>query len=238
MTEPDRLLVPAERLRHEHDPAGFAFECTEDLVPLTEFIGQDRALRALAFGLGVDKAGYNIFVTGLTGTGKATALLEYIRRAVQEKQQAGALNQPDDWCYVYNFDEPDRPLAIQLPAGTGRQLQRHLEELLSSARTNLALVFTSDQYDRMRRAIIERGQAEGQPLMDAAQKQAEQAGFVLSFWQGGVNLVPMVQGRPMKPEEYAALSPDARREIALFFDESDLHTYQRDVDRWVFEDPA
>ncbi len=82
--------VSVEQLRREQDAGVFQFDCTDELVPLTEFIGQDRALRSLQFGLGVEKPGYNIFVTGLTGTGKSTAILEHIQRAVEEKRTAEA----------------------------------------------------------------------------------------------------------------------------------------------------
>src|SRR3989449_11050723 len=128
---PESLRVSLEQLHHAQDPAAFGFECTDELVPLTEFIGQDRALRSLQFGLGVDKPGYNIFVTGLTGTGKATAILEHIQKAVAEQRTAAEPGRPDDWCYVYNFDEPDRPNAIRLPPGTARSLREQLDELLS-----------------------------------------------------------------------------------------------------------
>jgi hypothetical protein len=87
VTDPNTLRVPPEQLRRAHDPGAFRFECTEDLAPLTAFVGQDRALRALQFGLNIDKTGYNIFVTGLTGTGKATAIQEYIQRELELRPQ-------------------------------------------------------------------------------------------------------------------------------------------------------
>ena len=118
------LRVPPEELRLAHDPATFTFECTDELTPLSEFVGQDRAMRSLQFGLGLEKPGYNIFVTGLTGTGKATAILEYIQRKVEERRKAGELRVADDWCYVYNFDDPDQPNAIRLPPGDGSDAAR------------------------------------------------------------------------------------------------------------------
>ena len=76
-------------------------------------------MRSLQFGLGVEKPGYNIFVTGLTGTGKSTAILEHIQRAVEEKRTADHARLPSDWCYVYNFDDPDRPRSLSSAAGRG-----------------------------------------------------------------------------------------------------------------------
>ncbi len=213
MVDHDSLRVPVEQLRREQDPTDFQFECTDELVPLSEFIGQDRGLRALQFGLGLDKPGYNIFVTGLAGTGKATAILEYIRREVEQRRTAEHEKLPRDWCYVHNFDDPDRPNALSLPAGAGRQLRDHLEKLLSSVRANLTRAFTSEEYGNRRREILEKGQAEAQPLLDQATQQAEKAGFTLRFTPTGAVLIPSVEGRPMTPDEFAALTADRRREI-------------------------
>jgi predicted ATP-dependent protease len=209
----DRFRVPVKDLRRIEDPAAFDFQCTEDLTPLTELIGQARAARALEFGLEIEKDGYNIFVTGLTGTGKTTAILEYVRRKVEERRQRGEAKAPDDWCYVYNFKEPDRPNAIRMGAGHGRQLHGQLEELLEIVRDNVNRTFASEEYETQRRNIIEAGQAEAQQLMDAAQREAAEAGFVLSFSPLGVNIVPQRDGRPMPPEQFSELSAQERADI-------------------------
>jgi Cdc6-like AAA superfamily ATPase len=109
----DARLVPVGygRLR----PGSLGFECTEDVAPLTDFVGQNRAVRSLEFGLGMQRAGYNIFVTGLTGTGRTAAILEYIRRQVEKRRESGN-HVIHDWCYVHNFDDPDRPNAIAMTA--------------------------------------------------------------------------------------------------------------------------
>jgi len=210
----DSLRIPVEKLRREQDPNAFQFDCTDELVPLVEFIGQERALRSLQFGLGVDKSGYNIFVTGLTGTGKTTAILEHIQRAVEQKRAAlAAGDAPSDWCYLFNFEDPDRPRAVRMPPGAGKDLRHQLDELLSSVRRSLTNAFTSEEYNQRRREILEKGQQEAQPLIDQAEKQAEEAGFVLRFSPTGVNLIPMADGRPMSAEEFTALDASHRHEI-------------------------
>jgi len=213
VVDPGRFRLAPEDLRLTADPAGFQFECTEELTPLTELIGQDRALRSLQFGLGLQKPGYNIFVTGLTGTGKATAILEYVRRAVEEKKAAGAVAPPKDWCYVYNFEDPDRPNAISLPPGLGRRLRDDLNELLDTVKTNIVRAFSSEEYERQKREIFEEGQKAAQALMERAQKEAERAGFLLRFLPTGVTLVPIVDGKPMTPQQFNALSPEEQRII-------------------------
>jgi lon-related putative ATP-dependent protease len=223
LTDTDRFIVPAEELRRRQDPAEFQFECTEDLSPLSELVGQDRALRSLQFGLGIHKSGYNIFVTGLTGTGKATAILDYLRRTIQE---AGDGRRPDDWCYVYNFNDPDHPNAIRLPAGQARLFRDQLEELLLTVRANITRAFNSEQYDNQRRMLMESGQREAQAVIEAGQQEASAAGLSINFSPMGVNLLPMREGQVMTPEEYAALPPEERTAI---------ETRQRDMSGRVAE---
>src|SRR5207245_10655056 len=100
-----------------------------------------------------------------------------------------------------------------MPAGAGKQLRQQLEGLLTSVRRSLTNAFTSDEYNQRRREILEKGQQEAQPLIDQAEKQAEEAGFVLRFSPTGVNLIPMAGGKPMTPEEFTALDTARRREI-------------------------
>ena len=206
MINTDNLVVPVEQLRREQDPSEFQFDCTDELLPLLEFIGQERALRSLQFGLGVDKTGYNIFVTGLTGTGKTTAILEHIQRTVEQKRAAAATEVPSDWCYLFNFEDPDRPRAVRMSPGAGKDLRNQLEVLLSSVRRSLTNAFTSEEYNQRRREILEKGQQEAQPLIDQAEKKGEEAGFMLRFSPTGVNLIPMADGKPMSAEEFVTRS--------------------------------
>ena len=210
MAEPRGRPVTPERLRASFDPATLTFECTDELVPLAEFVGQDRAIRSLEFGLGLHQPGYNIFVTGLTGTGKATAILDYIRRQVAEHPDAREVR---DWLYVYNFDDPDQPNAIGLPKGVGRRLRDALDQLLTLIRGNISQAFSSDEYDRQRRALLEQGQTQAQALMEQAQRSAQSAGFLLNFTPAGPTVLPLKDGRPMTPEEFAALSVDDRHAL-------------------------
>ncbi|MFQ5933946.1 MAG: Lon-like protease helical domain-containing protein, partial [Dehalococcoidia bacterium] len=114
----DKYKVPVDKLRWRCDPESYKFECTDEIKPLEEFIGQERAIRAINFGLGMDKSGYNIFVTGLTGTGKASAIKSHLEKVAAWKTDADA--QARDWCYIHNFADQDRPKVLSLPKGEGR----------------------------------------------------------------------------------------------------------------------
>ncbi|HEU4758609.1 MAG TPA: AAA family ATPase, partial [Dehalococcoidia bacterium] len=213
MTDTEKLSIPPEELRLQLDASTLPFDCTDELVPLTEFVGQDRAVRSLQFGLGLEKPGYNIFVTGLAGTGKATAILEYIQRTVEERRRVGERPLPSDWCYVYNFDDPDRPNAIRLPAGLARKFRLQLEELLAAARSAVSRAFASEDYEHRRREILEQGQQEVERHMEEARQQAERGGFLLKFSPVGVALVPVIDGKPITAEVYAGLDPAVRKDI-------------------------
>jgi predicted ATP-dependent protease len=212
VTDNEKLRIPAEQLRATFDPALLDFQCTDELTPLVEFAGQERATRSLEFGLRLRRPGYNIFVTGLTGTGKTTAILEYIRRHLEA--DTAAVAQVRDWCYVYNFEDPDRPNAIGLPAGTGRALRDDLDQLLGGIRSNIARAFASDEYGRERREVMEQGQSRAQVIIENAQEKAKQQGFALNYLPTGANLVPLVDGRPMTPDEFTALKMEERQAIA------------------------
>lgn len=213
MTDVNALELSPADLRLEFDPATLGFDCTDELTPLSEFVGQDRALRALQFGLGLNKPGYNIFVTGLSGTGKATAILEYIKRTVEEQARTGKTAAPYDWCYVFNFNAPDRPNAIRMPAGDGKLFRDRLEELLENVKANMTRAFASDEYDRLRKETLERGKTQAEALMEQAQQMARQNGFMLRFTPVGVTLVPVVDSKAMTPDEFQSLSQEERSQL-------------------------
>lgn len=200
--------MPPEALRATFDPADLSFKCTDELTPLTEFVGQERAIRSLQFGLGLHQPGYNIFVTGLSGTGKFSVILDYVRRHAEARE-----NLVHDWVYVHNFDDPDRPNAIALTRGGGRTLRDNLDRLLETVRTSFAAAFQSDEYDRRRRELLDAGQKRVESQIVQARTQAEAAGFALRFGAGMVQTIPLKDGRPITPEEFQALSPEDQREL-------------------------
>lgn len=209
-SENDRYRVPAEQLRRSIDPSKLPFRCTDELRPLESFIGQDRALRSLQFGLDVDKPGYNLFVTGLTGTGKASAIQHHLSELVEEKGIVPALN---DWCYCYNFTEPDRPQIIKLPPGRGQVFASRVDSLLQQIRTSISQAFASEDYITRRDSILKESQAEQQQITSSVQKEASEAGFLLQFSPAGVGLLPMHNGRPMNQDQYLSLPDEQREEI-------------------------
>jgi len=205
--------VPCDDLCWTCTAQEFTFECTDELHPLEGFIGQERALRAIEFSLDLDKAGYNLFVTGLTGTGKASAIKSYVEKVVAERSSRSDRLAVHDWCYVYNFSDPDRPQALQLAPGQGRTLRRQMEALLLAVREEVPRAFGSDAYSEQRREVEEQGRSKYQDSVRDLEKEVSEEGFAVQFTPSGVNLFPVSDGKPIQANEYMALSEEVRSEI-------------------------
>ena len=154
--------VPVGKLRWECDPKMFDFKCTSDLAPLREFIGQERATRAVEFGINMANAGYNIYVAGLTGTGKTSMVKTYIERVIKEREARGEPFDLEDWCYLYNFKEPDNPQIVSLPRGKGKAFREEITDLLNKIRQGLGQAFSSEEYKNQKQKTVEEAQAEQQ----------------------------------------------------------------------------
>ena len=138
--------------------AEFRFHCTDELAPPQGLIGQDRAMKAIQFGLEVDKPGYNLFVTGLTGTGKTSAIKSHVQAVIDERQERGVHFPIYDWCYLYNFSDPDRPQMARLVPGRAKVLRRGLEELLRTLQEEIPKVFSGEEYTAERKRLEEGGE--------------------------------------------------------------------------------
>jgi predicted ATP-dependent protease len=205
--------VPVKQLCWQCDPKQFEFECTKDLAPLREFIGQERAMKAVEFGLNMTNGGYNIYVAGLTGTGKTSIVKAYIERVIREKKARGERSELQDWCYLYNFKESDRPLIAAFPQGKGKSFQIKVTELLSSLKQDLGRTFSSDEYKNERQKTIEDGQLRQQKLFEEIGTEAHQQGFALQMTSAGPVLIPLSDNRPMSEQEYLALDDKTKSKL-------------------------
>jgi len=204
--------VPINKLRWECDPNIFEFNHTKSLAPLREFVGQDRAIRAIEFGLAMDREGYNIYVAGLTGTGKTTVVKTYIQRLVERKKVEGK-RQLEDWCYLYNFADPDRPQIVSLPQGKGKPFRNQVSNLLQKLKEELAKAFSSEEYTAERKKAVEESQARQQKLLEETAEEAQQQGFQLQMTSVGPALFPVVDGKPVSQADYLTLDRAVREEI-------------------------
>ncbi len=187
------------------DPASFDFETTDELDSLDEIIGQPRAVEAVRFGVDIRREGYNIFVMGPPGTGKRSLIWQYLEGRAPEQPA------PDDWCYVNNFDEPDRPLALRLPAGRGRALSAEMDRLLGDVPRSLSAMFESEDYQERRQRVEQQFIEEQQQAEQAFEAQAREQGLAAVSTPQGFALVPAdEEGHPLPPERIQELSEEQR----------------------------
>ena len=171
-------------------------------------------MRAIEFGLGVNKPGFNIFVTGLTGTGKTTIIKAFLKKVTAEKTPPEEDSPfPEDWCYVYNFSDPDRPQALNIRRGWGKILKKDMEVLVQTLQREAKKTFESEEFARQRQVNTERTQKQQQELMESLVEEARKDGFALRFSHAGMALIPLKNGKPMQEEEYLALSPEEKKEL-------------------------
>ncbi|MFH1381521.1 MAG: ATP-binding protein [Chloroflexota bacterium] len=205
--------VPVESLRWECDPKLFTFECTKDLAPLRDFIGQERAIRAVEFGLNMANSGYNIYVAGVTGTGKTSIVKNYIERIIKERGARGEAFTLEDWCYLYNFKDTDHPWIVNLQQGKGKVFCDQMTDLLDNIKQGFGRAFSSEEYKVQRQRIVEGGQTEQQKVFEEIATEAHQQGFALQMTPAGPVLVPLKDNRPMQDNEYLSLKEEARKEL-------------------------
>ncbi|MBI2868767.1 MAG: AAA family ATPase [Chloroflexi bacterium] len=208
-----RYEVPLEKLRWQCDPAVFDFDCTRDLAPLREFIGQERAIRAIQFGLNMDHDGYNIYVAGLTGTGKTSIVKTYIERLVEKRRIGDGNFHPDDWLYVHNFTDADRPKALKMPQGKGKVFRDEIGDLLGRLKDGLTSAFSSEEYKADRKKTVEAAQEQQQKLFEEMAQEARRRGLLLEMTAVGPALIPVVNGKPVSQTDYMALDERTRREL-------------------------
>ena len=197
----ERLEVPPEQLTRVCDPDELGFETTEEVEPLVGTIGQERAISALELGLDLEEPGFNLFVSGIPGTGRNTALRTYVERIANTKPI------PADWGYVNNFEEPSQPVAMSLPCGMMRILKQDMEELVGICRREIPGAFESDEYGRRMEEAMRSFEAKRQALADEMGRAAMEAGFALRSTPIGITPVPLKDGSPMSAEAFGALDP-------------------------------
>ena len=185
------------------------FASTRELAGAKDFVGQERALASLELGLGVAGSGYNIFVSGLTGADK----LETLHRWVAERASATAT--PGDWVYVHDFNHPDAPRAIYLRPGAGIELREMMHDLVKNLREELPKAFRQEAFDKEKSSLMEKFNNRAQELNVQFATLARERGFqVQSSPRGHIYFLPLVDGKPLqKPQDFAALSEDERRDV-------------------------
>ena len=202
------LELTAAQLRRVFDPASIGVETTASLDPREEIIGQSRASSALHFGLGMQEEGFNIYVAGPSGSGKMTAVRTFLEKVAEEKEQ------PSDWCYVHNFDDPYQPNALELPPGRGRELQQDMRELVALMSRDIPSAFESEDYEKKRAEIMKDVEQKRSDAMRRLREQVIEAGFALETTPHGIALRPLgPEGKPLSDADVSGLTGEKRQDL-------------------------
>ncbi len=197
-----RFELPAERLRWHCSPKDLDITSIEDAEPVKEIIGQDRALRALRVGLEMAHFGYNIFVTGVSGTGRTTT----IKRLLSEFEQHQA--SLTDKCYVHNFRDSDAPRLIVLPAGQGAAFKKDMGNFLNELITQIPAAFESRRYNEQRKTTLEHFQERQRTVLRDLEKKVKERGFeVVQVQTGSITrpeIAPVLDGNPVTMDQLHA----------------------------------
>lgn len=188
-----------EVLYRRCDPAALAFQTTEELPDIGDFIGQDRAIKAVEFGIGMSRHGYNIFALGQSGTGRHALVQSYVAH------QAATEPPPPDWCYVNNFEQPYRPRVLCLPAGMGKQLRSDVEHLVEELHNALSTAFENEEYQTRRQALEMEIQEQQQKSLNELQEQSRERGLTLLRTPAGLVFAPYKDGNVLAPEQFEQL---------------------------------
>ncbi|MBD3171074.1 AAA family ATPase [Candidatus Bathyarchaeota archaeon] len=182
-------------------------EATSELKPLTEIIGQERAVKALQFGLDIQEEGFNVYVAGLPGTGKKTAITTFL------EQKAKEIEVPPDWCYVYNFEENQKPNALKLPPGKGSDFVKDMEKFVENMKNAIVTAFESEDYANRREETLKEYEEKKQELMRELNEKAQEAGFVIQRSQIGMVIVPVINGQVINEQQFRMLPQNVREDI-------------------------
>jgi lon-related putative ATP-dependent protease len=199
--------IAVEEFRASYDPNLVECATTEELKPLEEIIGQDRAQKALRFGLEIQEKGFNIYVAGIPGTGRRTAVRKFLDELAKTKPKA------DDWVYVNNFVSPYEPLAIRLPPGSGTQLKSDMAAVISEARRALPRAFESDDYNAKHEEALKKLQGERESVVAEVNESAAKQGFTIQIGPTGLLIIPVIDNKPLTQEEFEALPQETKTEI-------------------------
>ncbi|MCL4491825.1 MAG: AAA family ATPase, partial [Nitrospirae bacterium] len=186
----------------------FNFNTTEDIGEYSGTIGQEKALRSIDFGLSLESKGFNIFALGDIGTGKMRTIKALLSERVASEKV------PPDWCYVYNFKDPDTPMAISLEPGEGAVFQGDMNEFVKTLRGDIPRAFESKEYDKQRGRIIEEFQQKQKDLFSSLEEEAQSKGFAIRKTVSGLLIVPVKKtGEPLTEEEFAVLDEKTRKKV-------------------------
>ena len=196
-----------KQLKVTCDPKIFKFETTENLEGIHTGIGQDRGIKALEFGINVSIKGYNLYVEGPSGVGKTMYTKNYLRKIAKKKKV------PQDWCYIYNFNNPNEPIAVSLQAGHGKEFKEDMDNFVKEIKKDIKATFNNDDFEKEKEIIKKEYEEKRQSLMEKLEKDALEYNFQVKSAQNGIYMMPVLDGKALKEEEFDKLDDDIKNQF-------------------------
>lgn len=194
-----------KELKMTCNPSVFNFDTTEELDPIIEGIGQERGIKALEFGLKVDVKGYNLYLEGPSGVGKTMYTKKYLEKIAEKKKV------PSDWCYIYNFDNPNQPIAVELPAGQGKQFKDSMDGFIKEIKKDIIKTFNNDDFEKEKTLIKQEFETKRTELLEKLNQDASKHNFQVKTAQNGIYMTPIVDGRAIEEEEFEKLADEVKK---------------------------
>lgn len=188
------------------NPNLFNFETTEELEPIESGIGQDRGIKSLEFGLQVDVKGYNLYLEGPSGVGKTMYTKNYLDKLAAKKKT------PSDWCYIYNFENPNEPIAVSLPAGQGKEFKESMDGFIKEIRKDIKKTFNNDDFEKEKALIKQEFEAKRAILLEKLNVDASKYNFQVKAAQNGIYMMPIVNGQAIEEEEFEKLDEEIKQQ--------------------------
>ena len=185
----------------------FNFTTTDELEPISTGIGQDRGIKALEFGLSVDINGYNVYVEGPYGVGKTAYVKNYLN-VISKKKKV-----PNDWCYLYNFNNPNEPIAVSLPAGQGKEFRDAMNSFIDEIKLDIKNTFNNEDFEKEKNLIKQEYETKRNILMEKLNKKSAEYGFTVKSSQTGIYMMPIVNGKTIAEEEFNKLDDATKKDF-------------------------
>lgn len=194
-------------LKNVCNPNVFSFESTADLDTIGLVYGQDRGIKALEFGLNVSVKGYNLYLEGPAGVGKTMYTKNYLD-VIAKKQK-----KPFDWCYIYNFENSNEPIAVSLPAGQGKVFKEDMEAFIKDIKVDIKRTFDNDDFEKEKKLIKQEFEDKRNTLLDNLNKKTMTQGFSVKATQSGVYMMPVMDGRTIEEQEFEKLDESIKQQF-------------------------
>ena len=194
-----------KELKNICNPNTFKFETTDELDGLDSIYGQDRGIKALEFGLSIDSKGYNLYLEGPSGVGKTMYTKKYVSKLASKKKT------PDDWCYIYNFDVPNEPVAVSLAAGLGKEFKADMDSFIDDINKDIKSTFRNEDFEKQKALMQNKFEQKRTALLEKLNKESMKSGFEVKATNNGVYMMPVINGKAIEEEEFNKLDDDVRR---------------------------